>query len=90
MPLVEAMRFQLPILAHPAAAVPETVGKGACLVNKRNWVELVESLHKVIVDGDYRDNLKMRGLQQSDELSLKTSQSILRRVLQKHGLFGQL
>lgn len=83
-PLVEAMRFRLPIIAHPAAAVPETVGLGACLVNKSNWVELVGSLHKIIVDRDFRESLMKKGLCRADELSLHSSQSILRRVLQKH------
>ena len=42
-PLLEAMRFRLPVVAYDAAAVGETVGKAAVLLAERDLAEAAES-----------------------------------------------
>ncbi|MFK7823686.1 MAG: glycosyltransferase [Oligoflexales bacterium] len=49
-PLVEAMNFKIPILAHKAAAVPETLGNGGLLVDKNDPVETLNGLIKILND----------------------------------------
>jgi glycosyltransferase involved in cell wall biosynthesis len=46
-PLVEAMRAGLPIVARAEAAVPETVGAGGIVVATRDHAVLAELLHAV-------------------------------------------
>ena len=46
-PIVEAMFFGVPIIAHPAGAVPETLGRGGILVPKQEedkWIQEIVAL----------------------------------------------
>jgi len=47
-PLIEAMFFSKPLLAHRAAAVPETVGDGGLLVDKRDPVAALAALNGLL------------------------------------------
>jgi glycosyltransferase involved in cell wall biosynthesis len=49
-PLVEAMRASLPIVARAEAAVPETVGRGGVVVPTRDHAVLAELVHAVAGD----------------------------------------
>ena len=49
-PLVEAMNFKIPILAHKAAAVPETLGNGGLLVDKNKPTEALSGLVSLLND----------------------------------------
>jgi glycosyltransferase involved in cell wall biosynthesis len=49
-PLVEAMRASLPIVARAEAAVPETVGRGGVVVASRDHAVLAELVHAVAGD----------------------------------------
>ena len=62
-PLVEAMRADLPIIAYDAAAVGETLGEGGVLIRKKNWPEICGEMERVLRDGEYRARiiLKQRG-----------------------------
>lgn len=53
-PLIEAMFFGIPLLCHPAAAIPETVGNGAVLVDKDDPVQLLQTLHALLTDETVR------------------------------------
>jgi len=47
-PIVEAMSFGLPIIAHNAAAVPQTIAHGGLIVDKENILDLVRSLKTLL------------------------------------------
>ena len=49
-PLVEAMRAGVPIVARAEAAVPETVGRGGVVVATRDHAVLAELVHAVAGD----------------------------------------
>lgn len=49
-PLIEAMGFDLPILAHPAAAVPETLGGAGIVVDKADRPRLLSTLDSLLSD----------------------------------------
>lgn len=48
-PLIEAMHAGLPIIAHKAAAIPETLGDAGILVEKQNMLDVLTQL-KVLVE----------------------------------------
>ncbi len=58
-PLVEAMHFEIPIVAHQAAAVPETLGKGGLLIDKRDSASTLQALEQALTDGPKRDALRL-------------------------------
>ena len=54
-PLVEAMWFDIPVLAYRSSAVPETLGSaGAMFTEKGRWPELAAFAHLLVEDRDLR------------------------------------
>jgi glycosyltransferase involved in cell wall biosynthesis len=60
-PLVEAMRSGVPIVARAAAAIPETAGDAALLVDEDRPEVVAELLHLARSDEPLRDGLVARG-----------------------------
>lgn len=57
-PLVEAMFFEIPIIAYNCTAVPMTLGDGGILVNKKDPVEVAALINRIISDGALRKAIK--------------------------------
>ena len=53
-PLVESMRFGLPIIAYASTAVPGTLGKAGILLKEKNFSVLAELIHLVVQDDNLR------------------------------------
>jgi glycosyltransferase involved in cell wall biosynthesis len=49
-PLVEAMRYDVPIFAYANAAVPEVMGDSGVLFDEKNWPLIAETIHMVNCD----------------------------------------
>ncbi|OPA80197.1 hypothetical protein BVG16_05495 [Paenibacillus selenitireducens] len=49
-PLLEAMHFQLPIIAYDAAAIGETVGNGGVLVQHKEYLSIASIVHQLLGD----------------------------------------
>ncbi|MGH2705357.1 MAG: glycosyltransferase family 4 protein [Actinomycetota bacterium] len=49
-PLLEAMRFDLPIVAHGAGAVPETLGDAGVTVAQKRYDEIAALIHLLVGD----------------------------------------
>ena len=60
-PLLEAMHFEVPILARAAAAVPETLGGGGMLFDDPDPAPVAEMLHLMATDTTLRTELQTRG-----------------------------
>ncbi len=57
LPLLEAMHFQIPIVAFSAAAVPETLGGAGVLVNRKNYEEIAEFVDLLVKDKHLRQEI---------------------------------
>ncbi len=60
-PLLEAMRFGLPIVAHAAGATPETLGDAGVLLEGKSPDDVAAALERVVRDGGLRKALIERG-----------------------------
>jgi glycosyltransferase involved in cell wall biosynthesis len=60
-PLLEAMQFDLPIVARHAAAIPETLGNAGILVDTDDPADWAEMLHAVLEDEAMRERLSRSG-----------------------------
>jgi glycosyltransferase involved in cell wall biosynthesis len=60
-PLLEAMKFDVPIVARRAAAIPETLGDAGVLVDTNDPADWAEMLHAVLTDEAMRDRLSRSG-----------------------------
>lgn len=70
-PLVEAMNFQLPILAHKAAAVPETLAQGGLLVDKKKPTEALQGLVSLLNDRDINQKYRDVAMQRAKDFDWK-------------------
>lgn len=59
-PLVEAMYFEIPTMAHAAAAVPETLGDSAVLFEKSDWVSAVAIMKGLLNNKEWQAELRSR------------------------------
>lgn len=78
LPIVEAMRCGTPVITSDLAAMPETAGGAALLVNPFRTEELAEAMRRLDRDGDLRASLRRRGLERACDFSWeKTAQGSL-------------
>jgi glycosyltransferase involved in cell wall biosynthesis len=56
-PLVEAMRFGLPVIAYDSSAVAETLGRAGVLVHEKRHEAIAELVHCVVEDEALRADL---------------------------------
>lgn len=76
---LEAMACGTPVVAGAAASLPEVVGDAALLVDPDDTLDLAETLHRVLTDGDLREDLRARGLKQASRFSWhRTAEEVLR------------
>lgn len=61
LPLAHAMALDVPVIAHAAAAVPETVGDGGLLVHDWDTARVAELMHLVVTDAALRARLVQAG-----------------------------
>ena len=54
-PIVEAMHFDVPVLAYSAAAVPGTLGGSGVLATRKDYAQIAEMAHLLITDSTLRD-----------------------------------
>jgi glycosyltransferase involved in cell wall biosynthesis len=60
-PLLEAMHFELPVIAFNSCAVPETLADGGLLVAHKNPMDLAELINLAVSDHALRSELISRG-----------------------------
>ena len=68
LPLVEAMNFKIPIVAHNSSAVPETLGEAGILYQTKDPSELAEVLY--LAATRYRESLIKAGEERVNQFSL--------------------
>jgi glycosyltransferase involved in cell wall biosynthesis len=56
-PLLEAMYFDVPVVAYAATAVPYTLGQAGLLVEDHNFAAIAERLHRVTTDTAFRGQI---------------------------------
>lgn len=80
-PLVEAMFFGLPIIAHASSAVPETLGDGGVVIDKNDPVSMLSSMKAVLKDDGFASTLKEKSRQRANDFSWKNLENRFDEVL---------
>jgi glycosyltransferase involved in cell wall biosynthesis len=73
LPPLEAMAHGTPVVTSNTSSLPEVVGNSAVLVNPENSFEIMHALHRVLLDSELRELLKVRGYQQAAKFSWEAS-----------------
>lgn len=82
-PLVESLWFDLPVLAHDASAVPETLGGAGTIVNKKDWIGVVDSLHLLLSRGN-PETMKRQMMSRREELSTSSCENIFGNLIDRY------
>jgi glycosyltransferase involved in cell wall biosynthesis len=85
LPPLEAMAHGTPVVTSNSSSLPEVVGNAAVLVNPENVFEIMRATHRVLVDQNLRERLKLRGYEQAKRFSWDNS---VRRILKVYEEVG--
>ena len=80
-PLIEAMRSRLPIVANAAGAIPETLGDAGILLDDKSPARVAEALERVVRDRDTREDLIVRGERRLEDFSRERVRERLKDAL---------
>jgi len=81
LPLLEAMSFDVPVLAFEAAAVPETVGGGGVIFNRKDHPMVAETAGVMTAPGETRDRLVAAGRERLHAFDESAVEMALREAL---------
>ena len=80
-PLVEAMELEVPVIAYRAAAVPDTAGAGAVLLDDKDPLLVASEVNAVLSDPRRRQAVIDAGRQRAAELSLAANSARFLKVM---------
>ena len=80
-PIIEAMKFKIPVIAYAEAAVPETVGGGGVLLSSKSLPEIASVLHIVFHDDHMREMIREGQQKRLEDLSYTRVMSLAKRYL---------
>ncbi len=80
-PLVEAMKMKVPILALDRGAVKETIGKAGLIFNEVNFPYVVEVMAELYSNAALSNNLIKLGQERFQELSLENTKKIFLKTI---------
>lgn len=64
-PLVESMRFDLPVIAYDCTAVPEVLGGSGVLIKQKRFDIIAELIHQIQTDDELRQQIIYQQRQQA-------------------------
>lgn len=85
-PLVESMRFGVPIIARKATAIPETLGSAGVLFTELGYEEVAEMAHMIVTDVQLRERLMACQRERLSELGSDRAERVLWEALKRLGL----
>jgi glycosyltransferase involved in cell wall biosynthesis len=87
LPPLEAMAHGTPVVTSNISSLPEVVGGAAVLVNPENVFDIMRAMYRVLTDQPLRERLKVRGYEQVQRYSWRSSAeqilSVYRQVAQR-------
>ncbi|HEV3229054.1 MAG TPA: glycosyltransferase [Solirubrobacteraceae bacterium] len=81
-PLLEAFHFGVPVVARPAAGIPEVAGDAALLVEPDDLAVIAELIHLAVTDRELRAELARRAQMRLDSYAYERTAQRLRDTLE--------
>ncbi|TMC48064.1 MAG: glycosyltransferase [Chloroflexi bacterium] len=85
-PVVEAMSFEVPVVAYAAGAVPETVGEGGILLETRDPLVWAATVDRILRDGVLRARLTAAGRRRSERVRAAPIAELFQAALAEAGV----
>jgi len=86
LPPLEAMAHGTPVVTSNVSALPETVGDAAVLVNPENVFDIARGIREVLLDDEFREQLRQKGFQQVRRFSWDVTAQRVLEVYREVGL----
>lgn len=86
-PLVEAMYFNIPVIAYKSCAVPYTMGESGLVTDSKNPVEIALLIDRVVNDSALRQSIIDGQRKRLDDFSYENVRAIFEKQL-KHFIAG--
>lgn len=80
-PLIEAMNAKIPVLAHKASAIPETLGSNKFTFDKNNKEDTLKRIQQTIL---YPEDVLDEGIKRAEYFSFKNTSSLLKKTLKEY------
>jgi L-malate glycosyltransferase len=80
-PLIEALHFRLPVIAYSSSAIPETVGTGGLLVDRKDPLYTGMLIHDLLHNSHHKHAIIEAGLQHIEKYSIETFKTSLKEKL---------
>lgn len=80
-PVVEAMRYDVPVLAYASSAIPETLRGAGILFSEKNWPVMAESIGLLLSRSDWREEVIARQRQEVEHYSFTKARERLMGLL---------
>lgn len=88
-PVLEALACGCPTITTNISSLPEVAGNAALLVQPNHAAGLKNAIERVLLDTDFRDNLRQRALQQARRFSWATTAQKTIGLLEKAATMEQ-
>lgn len=82
-PLLEAMKLDVPVVAYRSSAIPETMGGAGVIVTQKNYAYIGTLLHELLEDKILYEKLINRQNKRIEQLKSTDTERILLDILEK-------
>lgn len=83
MPLVEAMKREIPIIAYSSTAIPDTLGEAGVLADCKDEKKIAQYIVRLLRDEVYRNEIVSIQKKRSNALSLENYRSDLKKLIEE-------
>ncbi|MFK7873506.1 MAG: glycosyltransferase [Oligoflexales bacterium] len=82
-PLLEALTFNIPVMAHSCTAIPGTLKDGGILFNKQHPEIYIPQIKNALYDRKVRDNLKAQAQKRAQDFSWGSLQTLFQSKIEQ-------
>lgn len=83
MPLVEAMKREIPIIAYSSTAIPDTLGEAGVLVDRKDEKKVAQYIVRLLCDDVYRNEIISLQKKRLNVLSLENYGPDLKKLIEE-------
>lgn len=80
-PLLEAMKAGVPVVAYSSSAIPETMGGAGVLLSQKNYTVTAGLIHELISDKGLYEKIKSKQFERIEKLKRTDTEQILKRII---------
>ncbi len=85
LPILEAMKYECPVITSNTSSLPEAGGEAALYVNPENVAEIASKIEKVLTDNKLKEHMIAKGKEQVKKFSWEKSAREVLQILEEVG-----